>query len=151
MIDYTLRIFVILIVCQLAACTGQQNKKIDLSQYDSSSPIEISMVENALQVVWQSADDTKFRVDFNLSGIDPLINTISFAKEENSSFIPLAKNIQPDFHTSVGTREPGPGPYTYFDKVEERPYKSSFSEIDLKKVAVESEGGKVKITFQVMQ
>jgi len=87
MINYLWRLLVILIACQFMACTGKKNEKIDLSQYDSSSPIEIGTDKNDLQVVWQSSDDTQFRVDFNLSGIDPLINTISFAKEENSSFI----------------------------------------------------------------
>ena len=150
MIDHIWRLFVILIVCQLAACTGQQNKKIDLSQYDSSSPIEISMVENALQVVWQSADDTKFRVDFNLSGIDPLINTVSFATKENASFITLAENIHPDFQVTEGIRDSRYDvnwPWIFFDDPNTRESKTSPSVIDLTNVKVQSTKGRVMLTF----
>lgn len=150
MTDYTWRLFVILLLCQLVGCTGQKNEKIDLSQYDSSSPIEISTDKNDMQVVWQSADDTKFRVDFNLSGIDPLINSISFSKEENSSFEILAKKIQPDFQVTVGSRDSKYDvnwPWIFFDDPDSRASKTFPSVIDLNNVKVQSREGRVKITF----
>lgn len=150
MIDYVCRLFVILIVCQLAACIEQKNEKLDLSQYDSSCPIEISTDENGLQVVWQSKDDTKFRVDFNLSGIDPLINTISVATEENSSFTTLAEKIQPDFQITIGVRDSkydANWPWIFFDDPNTRKSKIFPSFIDLKNVKVQSSEGRINITF----
>lgn len=150
MIDYSWRLFVILFVCQLAVCSGQQNDKIDLSQYDSSSPIDISTDKNALQVVWQSTDDIKFRVDFNLSGNDPLINEISIAKDKNSSFEVLAEKIHPDFQVTIGIRDAKYDvnwPWIFFDNPFSREFKTFPSVIDLKNIKVQSTEGRVKITF----
>ena len=150
MIDYASRLFVILLVFQLGACTEGQNDKIDLSQYDSSSPVEISTDENALQVVWQSADDSKFRVDFNLSGTQPLIEEISVAKDNNSSFEILAEKIHPDFQVTVGIRDSKYDvnwPWIFFDDPFSRAFETFPSIIDLNNVSVQSTEGRVKITF----
>jgi len=150
MINCTWKLFVILLVCQLAACTVQQNDKIDLSRYDSSSPIEIKTDNNALQVFWQSADDARFHVDFNLLGDQPLINKISVAKDKNSSFEILAKKIQPDFQVTIGSRDSKYDvnwPWIFFDDPDSRASKTYRSMIDLDNVAVQSTAGRVKITF----
>ena len=150
MIDYLRRTLVIFILYQSAACAGQQNEKIDLSQYDSSSPIEVITDENALQVVWQSADDTKFRVDFNLSDTQPLINKISVAKNENSSFEILAEKIHPDFQVTIGIRDAKfdvNWPWIFFDDPFRREFKTYPSVINLNNVEIQSTEGRVKITF----
>jgi hypothetical protein len=150
MIDYLGRILVILMLCQSAACIGQQSKRIDLSHYDPSSPIKVMVVENDLQLQWQSADNTKFRVDFDLSGTQPLINKISVAKNENSLFEILAEKIHPDFQVTIGTRDASLDvnwPWIFFDNPFSREFKTYPSVIDLNSVKVQSTEGRVMITF----
>jgi len=135
-----------LLFCLLTACNQPKSEKIDLSQYDASSPIEVTTKKNALQVIWQSADNTQFRVDFNLSGIDPLINIISYASEENVPFTTLARNIQPDFQITEGildSRFDVNWPWIFFDDPNSRASKTFPPVIDLKNVEVQSSEGRV--------
>ncbi|NQY08128.1 MAG: hypothetical protein HRT71_01255 [Flavobacteriales bacterium] len=150
MSGYFSKLLVVLAVCLFASCGEPKNEKIDLSDYNSSSSIEIDTEKNGLQIEWQSGDDTQFRIDFNLSGIDPLINTISFATEGSSTFTPLAEKIQPDFQTTVGIRGSkydSNWPWIFFDNPTKRESITSSSVIDLTNVKVESSEGRVSITF----
>jgi len=137
-------------LCQSASFAGQQEVKVDLSQYNSSCPVQINTEGNALHAVWQSSDDTKFRVDFNLSGSQPLISEISVAKDENSPFEILAEKIHPDFQVTIGIRDSKYDvnwPWIFFDNPFSREFNTFPSVIDLKNVKVESSEGRVKITF----
>ena len=150
MIDYVWRIIVVFTVCLYAACTEQINEKVDLSQYNSSSPIDVNADENTLKVQWHSADNTKFRIDFNLSNTEPLINQISVARDESSSFEILVEKIQPDFQLTIGVRDSKYDvnwPWIFFDNPLSREFKTFPSEIDLNNVEVESTDGRVQITF----
>ena len=105
MTSYLGRFFVILMLFQFEAFAGQQEVKVDLSQYNSSCPVQINMEGNALHAIWQSADHTRFLLDVNLLSTKPLINSISIATDENSPFVTLAETIQPGFQVTIGIRD----------------------------------------------
>lgn len=150
MTSYLGRFFVILMLCQFEAFAGQQAVKVDLSQYNSSCPVQINVEGNALQALWQSADQTRFRLNVNLLGTKPLINSISIAKDEHSPLVTLAETIQPEFQVTIGIRDAklDPNwPWIFFDNPFSRESKTYPSVIDLKNIKVQSFEGRVKITF----
>jgi hypothetical protein len=86
----------------------------------------------------------------DVSGKNSLMQSIAYAQPKAFSFTPLAKNLQPDFPVTVGSRRSkikGDWPYIFFDTPNKRPSKSLSSRIDLKSVNVSSEGSRVKLVF----
>ena len=57
------------------------NIKVDLAEYDSSGPIKIRTEKNSLLVNWTSSDENEFRINFNLSNDDYLIDKVSVKKK----------------------------------------------------------------------
>ena len=126
------------------------NIKVDLTEYDSSGPIKIRTEKNSLLVNWTLSDENEFRINFNLSNDDYLIDKVSVKKKGEYSFIKLAEKIQPDFHVTIGSRDSKYNvnwPWIFFDNPLSKPFKTFPSVIDLKYVKVKSFDGRVSIIF----
>ncbi len=120
---------------------------VDLSGYNSSSPVQVEQDGNTLTVEWQSDTETRYQIKFDVSGSNSLIESISLAELKGSPFILLAEHIQPDFQVTIGSRSVTDRPYVFFDLVHTRPYETFPSVISLDSVKVKSDGGRVKLTF----
>ncbi len=144
---------VIFLVCSSLLLFTQQvfSQQVDLAQYNPLSPIKVKHAGESLTVKWQAADKIDYQLVLDISGKNPLMQSIAYAQSGASSFTVLAQNIQPDFPVTIGSRGKSRGltewPYIFFDTPNERPSKSFPSRLDLKSVKVSSEGGRVKLVF----
>ena len=123
---------------------------IDLSDYNPESPIKVIHEGTSLTAEWKSDSETSYIIDFDVSGSNSLIGSISIAASSNSYFTELARNIQPDFQVTEGIRDSYfdvNWPWIFFDDPFSREFKTFPSVIDLKNVKVQSTEGRVQITF----
>ena len=129
-------------------------QQVDMTQYNPLSPIKVKHGGDTLTVNWQAADKIHYRLVLDIAGKDPLMQSIVYASAKAASFTTLAKNIQPDFPVTIGSRgKPGSKiewPYIFFDTPSDRPSKTFASHLDLTSVKVSSEGGRVKLVFSTL-
>ena len=138
---------VLSVICFVCSSLPLFSQEVNLTEYNRLSPIKVEHAGDSLTVAWQAADKITYQLVLDISGKNPLMQSIAYAQPGASSFTALAENIQPDFPVTVGSRAKTDWPYIFFDSPNKRSSESFSSRIDLKSVKVSSEGGRVKLVF----
>ena len=131
-----------------------QELQVDIARYSTNCGVVVKVNASFLDIAWPMTDGEFGRMTLALRTGEPLIQTLGYSKSPEDLAQPVLTNLQPVFFMTVGTRAAPPGrPPTmskwnvFFDRPFKRPHQSFASALELKRVAVSSEGRRASVTM----
>ncbi|HZL91920.1 MAG TPA: hypothetical protein VFB96_26350, partial [Pirellulaceae bacterium] len=127
---------------------------VDLSKYDRDCQVTVRHKEERLQIDWPMEAGQLGRLVLDLRPGQPLIESLAVASDAANDSTPLLQHVDPVTFLTVGIRSAPEGRPSempiwnvFFDKPASRPYQTHRSQLDLRRVAVASRGGRASVTI----
>src|SRR2546421_12172272 len=103
-----------LVPIALSTASRAEPVQVDLKAYDPASGVKVERRDAALRAEWSAGESRRCGVTFSVEQGRALLESVEVSTAPSMPFVPVARNLSPEYALTVGSRTPNAPRFVFF-------------------------------------